>query len=203
MPIQRKGMRALQIWCQRVTKDYDNVEIIDLSSSFRNGLAFCAIIHHFRPELIDYDSLKPEDVFENNDLAYRVAEDKLNIPSLLEAQDMVESEMPDKFSVVTYVSQFYHLFKDEDGSRSPNVSLLSRSSESENDSLLLSSAESTPLGTPTITPKRIFHQADLIEKYGEEIFASSKKSSVGYKSTVSTVCEDMALKAKISEEKES
>jgi hypothetical protein len=49
MPVQRKGIRALEIWCKRVTAGYPNVDVVDLSSSFRDGMAFCAIIHHFRP----------------------------------------------------------------------------------------------------------------------------------------------------------
>ena len=72
MPIQRKGMRALQIWCARVTSEYKSVEVTDLTSSFRSGLAFVAIIHHFRPDLIDSpDNLDPKDVVGNNALAYR------------------------------------------------------------------------------------------------------------------------------------
>ena len=49
MSVQRRGIRALVIWCQRVTSSYSNVDVSDLSTSFRDGLAFCAIIHHFRP----------------------------------------------------------------------------------------------------------------------------------------------------------
>ena len=72
MPIQRKGMRALQIWCARVTSGYASVEVTDLTSSFRSGLAFVGIIHHFRPDLIQSpDSLDPKDVVGNNALAYR------------------------------------------------------------------------------------------------------------------------------------
>ena len=78
---------------------------------------------NFRPQLIDYQSLKKENIFENNDLAYKVAEEKLGIPSLLDPQDMLDSEIPDKFSIITYVSQFYHLLKDEDNSRSPSLSV--------------------------------------------------------------------------------
>jgi hypothetical protein len=72
MPIQRKGMRALQIWCSRVTSSYPCVEITDLTSSFRDGLAFVAIIHHFRPDLIkNPGDLDPKDVVANNELAFR------------------------------------------------------------------------------------------------------------------------------------
>merc|ERR1712210_435013 len=97
--------------------------------------AFVGIIHHFRPDLITSpDKLDPDDVMGNNDLAYKVAEDKLDIPSLLDAEDMLASEEPDKFSVVTYLAQFYHLFKTADSNISPNVSLhLGTSSESESE----------------------------------------------------------------------
>ena len=61
-PVQKKGLRALQIWCGQATAEYDNVHIKDLSHSFRDGLAFNAIIHHFRPDLFDYKSLKPSDI---------------------------------------------------------------------------------------------------------------------------------------------
>jgi len=159
-------MRALQIWVSRVTSNYNSIEITDLTTSFRNGLAFVGIIHHFKPDLItNPDKLDPEDIMGNNDLAYKVAEEKLQIPSLLDSEDMLATDEPDKFSIVTYLAQFYHLFKNEDKNVSPNVSLhLSSESESE-----------TPLGTPT-SNKKTFDKNDLIEKYGEEIFSSKTKT---------------------------
>jgi hypothetical protein len=169
MPVQRKGMRALQIWVSRVTSSYNSIEIVDLTTSFRNGLAFVGIIHHFRPELIaNPDTLRPEDVIGNNDLAYRIAEETLGISSLLESEDMAGSLEPDKFSVVTYLAQFYHLFKSEQVS--PNVSLHLSASESESDS---------PLNTPTSNKKTItFDRSALIEKYGEDIFNDSKSKKI-------------------------
>ena len=56
-------MRALQIWVSRVTSSYSSIEITDLTTSFRNGLAFVGIIHHFRPDLITSpDKCDPEDI---------------------------------------------------------------------------------------------------------------------------------------------
>lgn len=163
-------MRALQIWVSRVTSDYSSIEINDLSTSFRNGLAFVGIIHHFRPDLItNPDKLDPEDIMGNNDLAYNIAETKLDIPKLLDAEDMEASEEPDKFSIVTYLAQYYHLFKNEDKNVSPNVSL-HLSSESDSDVAATPPLGCTPTGTPT-SNKKTFDRQDLIEKYGEELFA--------------------------------
>ena len=57
-----KGAKALEVWARRVTDGYPNVKIRDMSSSWKNGLAFCAIIHRFRPQLIDFHSLDPDKI---------------------------------------------------------------------------------------------------------------------------------------------
>lgn len=147
-PVQRKGLRALELWCKRVTSGYPNVDVVDLSTSFRDGLAFNAIIHHFRPHLFDFDLLKPEDVFENNAHAFRIAEEELDIPALLDPADMVETDQPDKFSVATYLAQFYHLFKNED----PQQQLGSCSSFSNTSSNSSSSFSSSSFEADKKTP---------------------------------------------------
>jgi len=208
MPIERKGIRALQIWCRRVTADYENVNILDMAASWKDGLAFCAIIHHFRPNLIDFESLKPENILENNQLAYTVAEEELGIPALLDPQDMVECEEPDKFSIVTYVSQFYHLLKDEDNSCcSPSLNRI-RSSESEAESSLPSSADNTPLGTPKSVPRSVFTSGNPVlrnNKFSPDLSVALTenthlKSAGGI--TISTVCQDLSRQLYIKSEKE-
>jgi hypothetical protein len=170
MPVERRGVRALQIWCRRVTSSYENVNILDMDFSWRDGLAFCAMIHHFRPHLIpNYESLSPEDIVANHTLAYRLAEEELGIPSLLDPQDMLDSDIPDKFSIVTYVSQFYHLLKDEDNSKSPSLAILSprpghslSNSYEDSEASETESPTLTPQGTPKSIPRALFTSTNPI-----------------------------------------
>ena len=110
MPGKVKGLLH---WCKKVTDGYRGGEVTDMTSSWKNGLAFCALIHRFRPHLIDYGSLIPTNVYDNNKLAYSIAEKELGIMSLLDPNDMAEMATPDRNSVALYVSQLYEFFKDE------------------------------------------------------------------------------------------
>ncbi|XP_032454100.1 EH domain-binding protein 1 isoform X4 [Nasonia vitripennis] len=91
-------------WCKEVTKDYQGVKVTNLTTSWRNGMAFCAVIHHFRPDLIDIDSLLPHDVKGNCKKAFDAGE-ALGIPRVIEPADMDILTVPDKLAVMTYLYQ--------------------------------------------------------------------------------------------------
>lgn len=137
------GTKALEAWCKRITQGYDEVNIVNMSTSWRNGLGFCAIIHHFCPELIDFTSLDPDDVFGNNELAFSVAEQHLGVPSLLDPQDMVECELLDRLSILTYLAQYYQAFNSQTvQARVRRLGSVSKSSSTNSD--LVDSAAPSP-----------------------------------------------------------
>ncbi|KAI9554158.1 hypothetical protein GHT06_019430 [Daphnia sinensis] len=103
-PVAVNPSKDLLEWCQEVTQGYSGVRITNMTTSWRNGLAFCAILHRFRPDLIDFESLSSQDTRGNCKLAFETAE-KLGIPRVIEPADMVLLNVPDKLAVMTYLHQ--------------------------------------------------------------------------------------------------
>nr|XP_023956058.1 EH domain-binding protein 1-like protein 1 isoform X4 [Chrysemys picta bellii] len=101
--------QSLLEWCQNVTAGYRGVLVTNFTTSWRNGLAFCAILHHFHPEKINYETLDPLAIKENNKLAYDGFA-SLGISRVLEPADMVFLTVPDKLIVMTYLCQIRAFF---------------------------------------------------------------------------------------------
>ncbi|XP_036108633.1 F-actin-monooxygenase MICAL3 isoform X2 [Molossus molossus] len=102
----------LLCWCQRQTDGYTGVNVTDLTMSWKSGLALCAVIHRYRPDLIDFDSLDEQNVEKNNQLAFDIAEKELGISPIMTGKEMASVGEPDKLSMVMYLTQFYEMFKD-------------------------------------------------------------------------------------------
>ncbi|XP_022539521.2 F-actin-monooxygenase mical2b isoform X8 [Astyanax mexicanus] len=101
----------LLLWCQKQTQGYRGVDVTDLTTSWRSGLALCALIHRQRPDLIDFDSLNEADCAKNNQLAFEVAERAFGIQPLITGKEMVAEQEPDKLVMVLYLSKFYEKFR--------------------------------------------------------------------------------------------
>ncbi|XP_040321543.1 EH domain-binding protein 1-like protein 1 isoform X3 [Herpailurus yagouaroundi] len=96
--------QSLLEWCQEVTAGYRGVRVTNFTTSWRNGLAFCAILHRFYPDKIDYASLDPLNIKQNNKQAFDGFA-ALGVSRLLEPADMVLLSVPDKLIVMTYLCQ--------------------------------------------------------------------------------------------------
>uniref|UniRef100_A0AAX7UGF9 F-actin monooxygenase n=1 Tax=Astatotilapia calliptera TaxID=8154 RepID=A0AAX7UGF9_ASTCA len=101
----------LLTWCQKQTEGYRNVIITDLASSWKNGIALCALIHRFKPQLIDFDSLNDEDHVANLQLAFDISEREFGIRPFTSAKELSKEEELDKTKMINYLSKFYELFR--------------------------------------------------------------------------------------------
>ncbi|XP_062410391.1 cytospin-A [Sardina pilchardus] len=101
---------ALLKWCQKKTEGYPNIDITNFSSSWNDGLAFCAVLHTYLPAHIPYQELTSQDKRRNFTLAFQAAE-SVGIKSTLDIGEMVHTERPDWQSVMTYVTAIYKYFE--------------------------------------------------------------------------------------------
>jgi len=98
-------------WVQERTNTYPNLHVTNFSTSWNDGMAFCALIHYYYPEAFDYEKLDPKDRRYNFDLAFKSAEKYADICPLLDVEDMVMFEKPDWKCVFTYVQTFFRRFR--------------------------------------------------------------------------------------------
>uniref|UniRef100_A0A672T1W3 Spectrin beta chain n=1 Tax=Sinocyclocheilus grahami TaxID=75366 RepID=A0A672T1W3_SINGR len=105
----RSAKDALLLWCQMKTAGYPSVNITNFTTSWKDGMAFNALIHKHRPDLVDYGNLQRSNPTHNLQQAFNVAEKKLGVTKLLDPED-VFTENPDEKSIITYVVAFYHYF---------------------------------------------------------------------------------------------
>ncbi|XP_042903650.1 uncharacterized protein [Parasteatoda tepidariorum] len=128
-------------WCKKQVALNDKIRIENFTTSWKDGLALCAVLHHYRPDLINLSDLDPENVTKNNQLAFDVCERELGIPPVMTGQEMAECSVPDKLTMVSYISQVYESFRGE----IPVVSLPKSNLNEERTSSPSKQIHSTPL----------------------------------------------------------
>nr|XP_010338245.1 cytospin-B isoform X3 [Saimiri boliviensis boliviensis] len=101
---------ALLKWCQKKTQGYANIDITNFSSSWSDGLAFCALLHTYLPAHIPYQELNSQEKKRNLLLAFEAAE-SVGIKPSLELSEMLYTDRPDWQSVMQYVAQIYKYFE--------------------------------------------------------------------------------------------
>uniref|UniRef100_A0A674JER1 Molecule interacting with CasL protein 1 n=1 Tax=Terrapene triunguis TaxID=2587831 RepID=A0A674JER1_9SAUR len=106
-----RAYEGLLSWCQTHTEGYRGVAVMDFTHSWKSGLALCALIHHFRPNLLDFNSLDQHSPLKNNQMALDIAEQELGIPPVLSSTEMAAGAEPNQLGLITYLSQFYEAFK--------------------------------------------------------------------------------------------
>ncbi|XP_058711622.1 F-actin-monooxygenase MICAL1 isoform X4 [Poecile atricapillus] len=98
-------------WCQASTAGYPGVAVTNFSTSWSSGLALCALIHRFRPDLVDFDSVDPQDAVQTHQAMLDIAEQELGIQPVLSSAEMATMTGPDHLDLITYLSHFYQVFR--------------------------------------------------------------------------------------------
>ncbi|XP_070845517.1 smoothelin [Chaetodon trifascialis] len=106
-PNAKNVKQMLLDWCRAKTEPYEGVDIQNFSSSWKDGIAFCALVHRFFPDAFEYSILNPNKPRENFQLAFSTAERLAGCPPLLDADDLVRMKEPDWKCVYTYIQEFY------------------------------------------------------------------------------------------------
>ncbi|XP_026195867.1 smoothelin [Anabas testudineus] len=106
-PNAKNVKQMLLDWCRAKTEPYEGVDIQNFSSSWKDGIAFCALVHRFFPDAFEYSILNPNEPRDNFQLAFTTAERLAGCPPLLDADDLVRMKEPDWKCVYTYIQEFY------------------------------------------------------------------------------------------------
>ncbi|CAL8277696.1 unnamed protein product [Merluccius merluccius] len=106
-PNTKNVKQMLLDWCRAKTEPYEGVNIKNFSSSWSDGIAFCALVHRFFPDSFEYFTLDPTKRRDNFELAFTTAEKMAGCPPLLDVEDLLHMAEPDWKCVYTYIQEFY------------------------------------------------------------------------------------------------
>ncbi|KAI2804339.1 hypothetical protein RDWZM_007778 [Blomia tropicalis] len=102
-------------WSRAKTRGYEGVNIENFSGSWADGLAFCALIHHFFPDSFDFSQLSGENRRQNFEIAFKTIEEKIEVPPMISVDDMLAmKDKPDWKCLFTYLQAVYRKLHDKD-----------------------------------------------------------------------------------------
>ncbi|XP_035983749.1 dystrophin isoform X12 [Fundulus heteroclitus] len=106
---QTNSEKILLSWVRQNTRQYPQVNVVNFSSSWNDGLAFNALIHSHRPELFDWSAVeKKTSAIDRLEHAFSKAEQHMGIERLLDPEDVAVSH-PDKKSIIMYVTSLFRV----------------------------------------------------------------------------------------------
>ncbi|XP_066294319.1 cytospin-A-like isoform X2 [Branchiostoma lanceolatum] len=101
---------ALLKWCQRKTQGYTGIDVTNFSTSWNDGLSFCALLHSYLPEKVPFSELTAQNKRKNFTTAFQAAE-SVGIPTFLSVDELVQTERPDWQAIMAYVTSIYAKFE--------------------------------------------------------------------------------------------
>lgn len=122
--------KVLLSWVQKKIGSYEGVNVVDFSSSWTDGKAFKALLHAHRPDLVQKYSLDNMSTNELISQIFKIAAKEMDIPQLLDVEDVCDVEKPDEKSVMAYIACWLHAFEEENNK--PDVQEPKEKTESAN-----------------------------------------------------------------------
>jgi len=185
---------ALLMWCQEKTQSYPDVDIKNFSASWNDGLAFCALIHSYLPQNIDYEALRDEKNPRKNFQAAFKAAQSVGIPQTLNIHELLSHERPEWNAVMNYVTLIYKHFELDDGSdelktinTSGNSSINLSHSNHHNGSVHQHSVSRSPSSSP---PTIRIHQTQQHLQLSGKMQQSQINSSASASSSSSSISKE-------------
>ncbi|XP_014734507.1 PREDICTED: utrophin isoform X3 [Sturnus vulgaris] len=105
---QTNSEKILLSWVRQSTRPYSQVNVLNFTTSWADGLAFNAVIHRHKPELFSWDKVTKMSPVERLENAFNVAKNHLGIEKLLDPED-VAVQLPDKKSIIMYLTSLFEV----------------------------------------------------------------------------------------------
>uniref|UniRef100_A0A8D1NVA4 Utrophin n=1 Tax=Sus scrofa TaxID=9823 RepID=A0A8D1NVA4_PIG len=105
---QTNSEKILLSWVRQSTRPYSQVNVLNFTTSWTDGLAFNAVLHRHKPDLFSWDRVVKMSPLERLEHAFSKAQTYLGIEKLLDPED-VAVQLPDKKSIIMYLTSLFEV----------------------------------------------------------------------------------------------